>query len=54
MIIIYFGGVKMKKRTLRMAISTLLLLMPYYLILFLLQNKLKAQFMFYVEKIDKK
>ena len=50
----YFRDKQMKKRTLRMAISTLFVLMPYYLILFLLQNKLKAQFMFYVEKIDKK
>lgn len=53
-LLILFVAEHYKKDDLTMAISTLFVLIPYYLILFLLQNKLKAQFMFYVEKIDKK
>jgi sigma-E factor negative regulatory protein RseC len=37
---------------LTMAISALVVLLPYYSVLFLLHNKLKKQFMFYVEKMD--
>jgi sigma-E factor negative regulatory protein RseC len=35
-----------------MALGALIILIPYYSILFLLHNKLKKQFMFYVEKMD--